>query len=177
MLNVRVDLGRDSNRRAYSNSSCHHDRSFESHPPPVRAVGLSLCHQCAEMAREYRRLKLDARKRHDDEIRELAREQTKYEALVQQRLQARGDLGGLPMRNPRLFETVDGQTQLVSEMELPDLGVATRTFKFPGIDGLPEKTVFVKKLFGMKPGRTIITWTSSSWSPARNAWSTWARSA
>jgi thiol-disulfide isomerase/thioredoxin len=41
-------------------------------------------------------------------------------------------------------------------IEYPDLGVATKTVKFPKLVGLPEKTVFGKKIFGMKKGRAII---------------------
>ncbi len=38
----------------------------------------------------------------------------------------------------------------------PELGVATKPVKFPSLDGLPEKTIFVKKIFGMKKDRAII---------------------
>ena len=41
-------------------------------------------------------------------------------------------------------------------MKLPDLGVTTKSVAFPGIEGLPEKTTFVKKVFGMREGRAII---------------------
>lgn len=40
--------------------------------------------------------------------------------------------------------------------QYPDLGVATRPVKFPRLSGLPERTAFVKKIFGMKKGRSII---------------------
>jgi len=40
--------------------------------------------------------------------------------------------------------------------EFPDLGVNTKQIKFPTLTGLPEDTVFVKKLFGMKKDRAII---------------------
>lgn len=40
--------------------------------------------------------------------------------------------------------------------EFPELGVNTKAIKFPTLEGLPEKTVFVKKLFGMKKNRAII---------------------
>ncbi len=38
----------------------------------------------------------------------------------------------------------------------PNLGVATKPVKFPRLKGLPEKTVFYKKIFGMKKNRSII---------------------
>lgn len=38
----------------------------------------------------------------------------------------------------------------------PDLGVHTKAVKFPKLEGLPEKTVFVKKIFGMRKDRSII---------------------
>jgi hypothetical protein len=40
--------------------------------------------------------------------------------------------------------------------DYPDLGVNTRPVKFPVLAGLPEKTVFVKKVFGMQRDRAII---------------------
>jgi hypothetical protein len=40
--------------------------------------------------------------------------------------------------------------------EYPDLGVNTKPVKFPQLEGLPEQTVFVKKIFGMKKDRAII---------------------
>ena len=40
--------------------------------------------------------------------------------------------------------------------QYPDLGVHTKPIKFPKLEGLPERTVFVKKLFGMKKDRAII---------------------
>lgn len=45
---------------------------------------------------------------------------------------------------------------LIKGFEYPDLGVATRPVKFPKLEGLPEKTAFVKKVFGMKRDRAII---------------------
>jgi hypothetical protein len=45
---------------------------------------------------------------------------------------------------------------LTKGFEFPDLGVNTKPIKFPTLEGLPEKTVFVKKLFGMKKNRAII---------------------
>ncbi|WP_026953129.1 cupin domain-containing protein [Algoriphagus mannitolivorans] len=45
---------------------------------------------------------------------------------------------------------------LIKGLEYPDLGVTTKTVKFPKLIGLPEKTVFVKKIFGMKKERAII---------------------
>ena len=38
----------------------------------------------------------------------------------------------------------------------PDLGVNTRKVNFPELSGLPARTAFVKKIFGMKKGRAII---------------------
>ena len=46
--------------------------------------------------------------------------------------------------------------RLVKGFEYPDLGVSTRTVQFPKLTGLPEKTAFVKKIFGMKKDRAII---------------------
>lgn len=40
--------------------------------------------------------------------------------------------------------------------QYPDLGVDTKMVKFPKLDGLPENTLFVKKIFGMKKDRAII---------------------
>ncbi len=45
---------------------------------------------------------------------------------------------------------------LIKGFEYPELGVNTRQVKFPKLEGLPERTVFVKKIFGMKKGRAII---------------------
>lgn len=45
---------------------------------------------------------------------------------------------------------------LIKGFEYPDLGVSTRPVKFPKMEGLPERTVFVKKIFGMKKDRAII---------------------
>lgn len=45
---------------------------------------------------------------------------------------------------------------LVKGFEYPDLGVSTKPIKFPKLNGLPEKTVFIKKIFGMKKERAII---------------------
>ncbi|WP_296702284.1 hypothetical protein [Algoriphagus sp.] len=45
---------------------------------------------------------------------------------------------------------------LLKGFEYPDLGVSTKPVKFPKLDGLPEKTVFIKKIFGMKKDRAII---------------------
>ncbi len=46
--------------------------------------------------------------------------------------------------------------KLIKNFEYPDLGVNTRKVKFPKLKDLPEKTVFYKKIFGMKKGRAII---------------------
>ncbi len=45
---------------------------------------------------------------------------------------------------------------LIKGFEYPDLGVNTKTVKFPKLEGLPERTKFVKKIFGMKKNRAII---------------------
>lgn len=45
---------------------------------------------------------------------------------------------------------------LIKGFEYPDLGVSTKPVVFPKLDGLPDKTVFVKKIFGMKKDRAII---------------------
>ncbi|MEZ5426172.1 MAG: hypothetical protein R2747_07910 [Pyrinomonadaceae bacterium] len=46
--------------------------------------------------------------------------------------------------------------KLTRKFEYPDLGVNTRNVSFPAIEGLPEKTFYVKKIFGMKKGRAVI---------------------
>lgn len=46
--------------------------------------------------------------------------------------------------------------RLIKGFEYPDLGVATQPVKFPKLEGLPENTVFIKKIFGMKKDRAII---------------------
>lgn len=45
---------------------------------------------------------------------------------------------------------------LIKGFEYPDLGVNTKPVKFPALDGLPENTVYLKKIFGMKKDRAII---------------------
>jgi hypothetical protein len=45
---------------------------------------------------------------------------------------------------------------LIKGIEYPDLGVSTKPVKFPKLNGLPERTTFVKKIFGMKKDRAII---------------------
>lgn len=45
---------------------------------------------------------------------------------------------------------------LTRGFSFPDLGVHTKYVNFPRLEGLPEKTVFVKKIFGMQKGRAII---------------------
>lgn len=54
-----------------------------------------------------------------------------------------------------LLQFIDFE-KLSENLQLPDLGVSTRTVWFPGINGLPAKTVFNKKIFGMRQGRSII---------------------
>lgn len=45
---------------------------------------------------------------------------------------------------------------LIRGLEYPDLGVSTKPVKFPTLNGLPERTIFIKKIFGMKKDRAII---------------------
>ena len=45
---------------------------------------------------------------------------------------------------------------LIRGFEYPNLGVNTKPVKFPKLEGLPEQTVFIKKIFGMKKDRAII---------------------
>lgn len=45
---------------------------------------------------------------------------------------------------------------LIKGFKYPDLGVSTKPVKFPKLEGLPEKTVFIKSVFGMKKDRAII---------------------
>lgn len=54
-----------------------------------------------------------------------------------------------------LLNFIDFET-LSERISFPDLGVGTQTVKFPSIAGLPSKTVFIKKIFGMKKGRAIV---------------------
>jgi len=55
---------------------------------------------------------------------------------------------------------------LIKGFEYPDLGVSAKPVKFPKLNGLPERTVFVKKIFGMKKGRAIIPHGHSNMSSA-----------
>jgi len=66
---------------------------------------------------------------------------------------------------PELLKFIDFET-LTRNFEYPDLGVNTKTIKFPQLEGLPEKTVFLKKIFGMKKGRAIIPHGHSNMSSA-----------
>ncbi|NMM47767.1 cupin domain-containing protein [Marinigracilibium pacificum] len=63
-----------------------------------------------------------------------------------------------------LFNQID-LTELIKFIDLknltkgfnyPDLGVNTKKVTFPTISGIPEKIVFIKKVFGMKKDRAII---------------------
>lgn len=54
-----------------------------------------------------------------------------------------------------VLEFIDFE-KLSNRFEYPDLGVNTKPVNFPALDGLPERTVFVKKIFGMKKGRAVI---------------------
>jgi hypothetical protein len=46
--------------------------------------------------------------------------------------------------------------KLIKNFKYPDLGVNTRYVKFPKLEGIPQNTIFIKKIFGMKKGRAII---------------------
>lgn len=46
--------------------------------------------------------------------------------------------------------------KLTRNFQYADLGVSTKPVVFPRIDGLPENTVFVKKIFGLQKDRSII---------------------
>lgn len=54
-----------------------------------------------------------------------------------------------------LLNFIDFKT-LRKGFQYPDLGVVTKPIVFPKLNGLPEKTVFVKKIFGMKKDRAVI---------------------
>ena len=56
---------------------------------------------------------------------------------------------------PELLGFIDFK-RLTHEFKYPDLGVNTRMVKFPSLSGLPERTAYVKKVFGMKKDRAII---------------------
>ncbi|MEL6675373.1 MAG: hypothetical protein AAFR61_24400 [Bacteroidota bacterium] len=46
--------------------------------------------------------------------------------------------------------------RLSQGFQYPDLGVNTKMVRFPTLSGLPTRTAFVKKIFGMKKDRAII---------------------
>ncbi|MEZ4797562.1 MAG: hypothetical protein R2785_10380 [Flavobacteriaceae bacterium] len=46
--------------------------------------------------------------------------------------------------------------KLQKGFQYPDLGVNTKPVFFPKLEGLPENTLFVKKIFGMQKDRAII---------------------
>lgn len=54
-----------------------------------------------------------------------------------------------------LLKFIDFQN-LKKGFDFPDLGVNTKPVKFPELSGLPPRTSFVKKIFGMKKDRAII---------------------
>lgn len=54
-----------------------------------------------------------------------------------------------------ILRDIDFQN-LTRGFKYPELGVATKPVKLPQLTGLPEKTVFVKKIFGMQKDRAII---------------------
>lgn len=67
-------------------------------------------------------------------------------------------------RTESLFERIELEELLKfidfealrKRIEMPDLGVGTAPVVFPELEGLPEKAVFVRKIFGMKKGRAIV---------------------
>lgn len=54
-----------------------------------------------------------------------------------------------------ILKFIDFQ-RLTQGFDYPDLGVATKKVVFPKLTGLPDKTVFLKKIFGMQKDRAII---------------------
>ena len=66
-------------------------------------------------------------------------------------------LGNLYQRIPLtdILETIDFNN-LIKGFTYPDLGVNTKRVHFPKLDGIPEKTEFIAKVFGMKKDRAII---------------------
>jgi hypothetical protein len=46
--------------------------------------------------------------------------------------------------------------RLTGGLEFPDLGAGTQAAPFPQLDGLPERTAFFSKIFGLAHGRAII---------------------
>ena len=56
---------------------------------------------------------------------------------------------------PELLKFIDFK-QLSKGFQFPDLGVHTRPVQLPKLGGLPKRTAFIKKLFGMQKGRAII---------------------
>jgi hypothetical protein len=64
-----------------------------------------------------------------------------------------------------LLKFIDFET-LTKNFDYPDLGVNTKMITFPKLDGLPEKTVFIKKIFGMRKDRAIIPHGHSNMSSA-----------
>lgn len=56
---------------------------------------------------------------------------------------------------PELLAFIDFEV-LKNRLRFPDRGVGTQIVSFPPLSGLPESTVFVKKIFGMKKGRAIV---------------------
>ncbi|MEO1655295.1 MAG: hypothetical protein AAFU64_17250 [Bacteroidota bacterium] len=54
-----------------------------------------------------------------------------------------------------LLEFIDFK-KLIKGFQYPDLGVNARMVHFPTLTGLPDKTVYYKKIIGMKKDRAII---------------------
>ena len=56
---------------------------------------------------------------------------------------------------PELMRFIDFD-RLRKSFNFPDLGVSTSHVKFPKLNGLPENTCYIKKIFGMQKNRAII---------------------
>lgn len=56
---------------------------------------------------------------------------------------------------PDLLQFIDFD-RLSKGFAFPDLGVHTKPVRFPSLSGLPPRTSFVKKIFGLKKNRAII---------------------
>ncbi|MFZ1750048.1 MAG: hypothetical protein WAU01_07645 [Saprospiraceae bacterium] len=59
----------------------------------------------------------------------------------------------IPLEDILKFTDFD---KLIKGFNFPDIGVNTKKVIFPKMQGLPENTVFIKKIFGMKKNRAII---------------------
>lgn len=59
----------------------------------------------------------------------------------------------IPMKELLQFIDFD---KLIKNFTYPDLGVGTKYVRFPKLEGIPQDTVFIKKIFGLKKDRAII---------------------